>query len=767
VTEPGGAVAAPAAGDLLELVIGGMTCSACAARIERRLNRLDGVSATVSYATERAYVTSTGGRDAAELISVIEATGYTAARRQADAGQGSGRGRALGRRLAVCGPLAVAVIVMAMLPAAQFPGWQWVSLLLAGPVAVWGAWPFHRAAWQGLGHGTATMDTLVSLGVSASFGWSLYALLVGSAGTIGMRMPFSFVLTTASGRSLYLDVAAGVTAAVLTGRYLESRAKDRSGAALTALAELGARTVLVVTADGPRQLPIAELAAGDEFIVRPGERVATDGVVTSGRSAVDASLLTGESVPAEVGPGDEVTGAAVNMSGRLVVRATRVGTDTMLAQITQLVTRALATKAAAQRLADRIAAVFVPCVITLAVVTLGFWLGAGWPAVSAISAAVAVLVVACPCALGLATPTALLAAVGRGAELGILVTSARALESAGRVGAVILDKTGTLTTGRMTLHEITPSGDADVQEVLRLAGAVEDASEHPVGLAIARAATGLVGGLPPVTDFLNVPGAGVRGTVEDREVIVGSRGFLAELDIAVPAALEQAASAAEAGGQTAVFAAWDGKARAVLPVGDMIRPGSGEAISRLRRLGLSPILVTGDSAGTARVLSDRLGISPDRVFGGVRPEGKAQIVEEVQASGIAVAMVGDGVNDAAALARADLGMAVGTGSDAAIGAADLTLVSGDPGAIADALQLARAVLAISRSNLIWAFGYNFAAIPLAALGYLNPLFAGIAMSASSLLVVTNSLRLRRFTPRPFTPRPFTLRRSRPGDRVAL
>ena len=753
VSEPAGAVTAPPAGDLLELVIGGMTCSACAARIERRLNRLDGVSATVSYATERAYVTSTGGRDAAELISVIEATGYTAARRRPDAGQGPGRGRALSRRLAVCGPLAVAVIVMAMVPAAQFPGWQWVSLLLAGPVAVWGAWPFHRAAWQGLGHGTATMDTLVSLGVSASFGWSLYALLAGRAGTIGMRMPFSFVLTTASGRSLYLDVAAGVTAAVLTGRYLESRAKERSGAALTALAELGARTVLVVTGDGPRQVPIAELAAGDEFIVRPGERVATDGVVTSGRSAVDASLLTGESVPAEVGPGDKVTGAAVNMSGRLVVRATRVGADTMLAQITRLVTQALATKAAAQRLADRIAAVFVPCVITLAVVTLGFWLGAGWPAVAAISAAVAVLVVACPCALGLATPTALLAAVGRGAELGILVTSARALESAGRVGAVILDKTGTLTTGRMTLHEITASGDTSREEVLRLAGAVEDASEHPVGLAIARAATGLAGGLPAVTDFLSVPGAGVRGTVEGREVIVGSRGFLAELDIAVPAALEQPASAAEAGGQTAVFAAWDKKARAVLPVGDLIRPGSAEAIARLRRLGLSPILVTGDSMATARVLGDRVGISPDRVFGGVRPEGKAQIVEEVQASGIAVAMVGDGVNDAAALARADLGMAVGTGTDAAIGAADLTLVSGDPGAVADALQLARAVLAVSRSNLIWAFGYNFAAIPLAALGYLNPLFAGIAMSASSLLVVTNSLRLRRFTPRPFTPGP--------------
>ena len=441
---------------LLELAVGGMTCGACAARIERRLNRLDGVSATVSYATERAYVTSTGGRDTAELISVIEATGYTAVAARGPEQDGApGRAAALGRRLAVCGPLAVAVIVMAMVPAAQFPGWQWVSLLLAGPVAVWGAWPFHRAAWQGLGHGTATMDTLVSLGVSASLGWSLYALFVGSAGTIGMRMPFSFVLAAASGRSIYLDAAAGVTAAVLAGRYLESRAKDRSGAALTALAQLAAKTVVVVREDGERRVPIAELVAGDQFIVRPGERIATDGVVTGGRSAVDASLLTGESVPAEVGPGDEVTGASVNMSGRLVVRASRVGADTMLAQITGLVSHALATKAAAQRLADRIAAVFVPCAITLAVVTLGFWLGAGWPAAAAASAAVAVLVVACPCALGLATPTALLAAVGRGAELGVLVNSAQALESAGRVRAVILDKTGTLTTGRMTLHEIT------------------------------------------------------------------------------------------------------------------------------------------------------------------------------------------------------------------------------------------------------------------------------------------------------------------------
>jgi len=706
--------------DLLELVVGGMTCGSCAARIEGRLNRLDGVSATVSYATERAYVTSTGGRDTAELISVIEATGYTArVQGPPDEAQEPAAANMLRRRLAVCGPLALAVIALAMVPAAQFPGWQWVSLLLAGPVAVWGAWPFHRAAWQGLGHGTATMDTLVSLGVSASLGWSLYALLFGGAGTIGMRMPFSFVLSTASGSSIYLDAAAGVTAAVLAGRYLESRARDRSGAALTALAQLGARAVVVVT---------------------------------------------GASMPAEVGPGDEVTGASVNMSGRLVVRATRVGADTVLAQITRLVSQGLAGKTAGQRLADRIAAVFVPCSITLAVVTLGFWLGAGWPAASAASAAVAVLVVACPCALGLAMPTALLAAVGRGAELGVLVNGAQALETAGRVGAVILDKTGTLTAGRMTLHEISTAPGTDEAEVLRLAGAVEDASDHPAGLAISRAATvrlggcggGGGGGLPWVTGFVSVPGAGVRGTADGHEVVVGSGPFLTELDIAVPPGLRQAADAAEAVGRTAVFAAWDGQARAVLPIGDLIRPGSAEAITRLRGLGLSPILVTGDSIGTARALSDQLGIAPDRVFAGIRPAGKAQIVEEVQAGGITVAMVGDGVNDAAALARADLGMAVGTGTDAAIGAADLTLVSGDPRAIADALQLARAVLAISRANLIWALGYNVMAIPLAALGYINPLFAGIAMAGSSLLVVANSLRLRRFSPagpRPAAPRP--------------
>jgi Cu+-exporting ATPase len=738
--------------ELLELLIGGMSCSACAARIERRLNRLGGVTATVNYATERAYVTSTGGRDAGELIGVIQTTGYTATVPPA-AGPGEpdrARSRAaqvLARRLALCVPMAAAVIVLAMVPAAQFEGWQWVSLLLAGPVAVWGAWPFHRAAALGLGHGTATMDTLVSLGISAALGWSLYALLFGGAGDLGMRMPFTLAFGSADGSMIYLDVAAGVTAAVLAGRYLESKAKARSGAALTALAGLGARTALLLRDGAEVQVPIGALNRGDEFVVRPGERIATDGVVTGGQSAVDTSLLTGESVPAEVGPGDAVTGSCVNMSGRLVVRATAVGAGTVLARITALVSQALASKATAQRVADRIAAIFVPCVISLAAVTLGFWLGAGLPATDAWSAAVAVLVVACPCALGLATPAALLAAIGRGAELGVLVRSARSLETAGRVRAVILDKTGTLTTGIMTLQEVTLAPGADEKQVLELAGAVEDASEHPVGQAIARAASARLGELAPVTGFTSAAGAGVRGSAGGHAVAVGSRRFLAGLEVAVPQVLDDAVAAAEAQGRTAVLAAWDGQARAVLTVADAVRPRSADAVARITRLGLSPILLTGDSQGAALAVAGRLGIPPDRVFGGVRPEGKARVVADLQASGTAVAMVGDGLNDAAALAAADLGIAVGTGADAAIGAADLTLVTGDPGAIADALQLARATMAVSRANLSWAFGYNVIAIPLAALGWLNPLLAGIAMSASSLIVVTNSLRLRRFRPR--------------------
>ena len=735
----------------VELVIGGMSCTACAARIEKRLNRLDGVAASVNYATERAYVTSTGGRDPAELIGVIQGTGYTAALvlppGAGDDGDGAtAPGRDLGRRLAVCLPLATAVVVVSMVPAAQFRGWQWLALAAATPVAVWGAWPFHRAAWLGLGHGAATMDTLVSLGIGTALAWSVGAMVFGRAGALGMKMPFTVTFSSAGSGTIYLDVAAGVTAAVLAGRYLESRAKTRSGAALAALGQLGARTVLAWRAGAQVRIPAADLAAGEEFVVRPGERVATDGVIVSGRSAVDVSVLTGESMPAEVGPGDEVTGAALNLSGALVVRATRVGADTVLARITSLVTQALASKADAQRLADRAAAVFVPCVITVAVATLGFWLGAGLPAAAAGSAAVAVLVVSCPCALGLATPTVLLAAIGRGAELGILVRSAQALETAGRLGAVILDKTGTLTTGVMTLREITVAPGTDEREVLALAGAVQDAADHPAGQAIARAATARLGALPAVTGAASVPGAGVQGVTGGHEVTLGNRRFVTERGLALPAALAAAAAAQEAAGRTAVLAGWDGAVRAVLAVSDTIRPGSAAALARIRALGLSPVLLTGDSQGTALAVAAELGIPAERVFGGVRPDGKAQVIRELQASGIAVAMVGDGVNDAAALAQADLGMALGTGTDAAIGAADLTLTAGDPGAVADAIQLARATMAVARANLRWAFGYNVIAIPVAALGFLNPVFAGIAMAASSVLVVSSSLRLRRFRP---------------------
>jgi len=738
-----------------ELVVTGMTCGSCAARIERRLNRLDGVAATVNYATGRAYFTSMGGRDAAELVSVINSTGYQAALPappQEDRQDGDPHVRDLGRRLAVCVPLAAAVIALSMVPALQFAGWQWVSLLLTAPVAVWGAWPLHRAALAGLGQGAATMDTLVSLAVTASSCWSLYALLFGGAGAAGMRMPFAFTFSAASGMTLYFEAAAGVTTAVLAGRYLEARARDRSASALTALAALGAKSVAVLRDGAECRVPAGELAAGELFIVRPGEKIAADGAVVEGSSAVDCSLVTGESMPVEVGAGDQVTGATVNMSGRLVVRAGRVGGDTLLAQITRVVTQAQATKASAQRFADRVAAVFVPCVIALAVATLGFWLGAGLPAAQAWSAAVAVLVVACPCALGLATPAALVAAVGRGAELGILVKSARSLEPIRRIAAVVLDKTGTLTAGAMTVTAVTtpdPSGaagEAAQREALLLAGAVEDGSEHPIGQAIARAAGGRFGALPEVTGFTALPGAGVRGRAGDREVTVGSPGLFAELLIEVPGALRDAVQAAADEGRTAVLVGWDGQARAALTVADELRPGASAAVARLRALGLRPMLLTGDSPKVAAAVASRVGIASADVLAGVRPDGKAAVIRKLQAEGQPAVFVGDGVNDAAALAQADLGMAVGTGTDAAISAADLTLVGSRPDAVADAIELARATMTVIRANLGWAFCYNLIALPAAAFGYLNPLFAGIAMSASSLIVVANSLRLRRFTP---------------------
>jgi P-type Cu+ transporter len=736
------------AGVQAELIVGGMSCGACAARIERRLNRLDGVMASVNYATGRAYFGSTGGREANELIGVIESCGYSATAPAPEGGPddpaADHAARALGRRLAVCVPLAVAVIAAAMVPAAQFSGWPWVSLVLAAPVAVWGAWPLHRAAWAGLGHGTATMDTLVSMAVAASFGWSVYALFSSGGTGMSMRMSFGSTFGLAGSHPLYLDVAAGVPAAVLAGRYLEARARARSGAALTALAGLGAKTVAVLRDGAEQRVAVDTLGVGEQFVVRPGEKIATDGVITEGSSAVDASLVTGESTPAEVGPGDEVTGATLNMSGRLVVRATRVGAGTLLAQIARVVGAAQASKASAQRLADRVAAIFVPCVISLAAVTLGFWLGAGVGGTAAGGAAVAVLVVACPCALGLATPTALLAAVGRGAELGILVNGARALEAARHVRVVVFDKTGTLTTGTMRLHTITTAPGTAEEEVLRLAGAVEDASEHPIGLAIAREAAARAGELLPVTGFTSLPGAGVRGVADGHTVTVGRPELFAAESLPVPVPLRRAAAAAENASQTAVLAGWDGAVRAVLVVADTLRPGSAAAVARIQQLGLATALLTGDSERTAQAVAAQLTIPKQNVFARVRPEEKADKVRQFQGEGYAVAMVGDGVNDAAALAQADLGMAAGTGTDAAIGAADLTLVNADPNTIAEALQLARVTLTIIRGNLIWAFGYNAVAIPAAALGYLNPLLAGIAMTASSLIVTVNSLQLRRF-----------------------
>ncbi len=738
-----------------ELIVSGMSCGACAARIERRLNKLDGVAATVNYATGRAYFAAVGGREPGELIGVIESCGYAAtAPDPGPAGPNvpDAETRALGRRLAVCAPLALAVIVLAMVPVAQFTGWPWVSLLLAAPVAVWGAWPLHRTAWAGLGHGAATMDTLVSMAVVVSFSWSVYGLLTGAA-SASMSMGFSFTSFLAGQHPLYFEVAAGVPAAVLTGRYLEARARVQSGRALTALAGMAAKTAAVLRDGSEQRVPVETLAAGDQFVVRPGEKIATDGVVTEGRSAVDASLVTGEATPAEVGPGDEVTGATLNMSGRLVVRATRVGGDTLLAQITRLVGEAQSTKASAQRLADRIAAIFVPCVITLAVVTLGFWLGAGVGGSAAGGAAVAVLVVACPCALGLATPMALLAAVGRGAELGILVKSARALEAARWVQIVVLDKTGTVTTGSMRLVSVTTVPGVGEDEALRRAGAVEDSSEHPIGLAIAREAAARLGGLRPATGFEALPGSGVRGIVDDRAVMVGSLDFFDRRSLPVLPALRRAVAEAETEGQTAVLAAWDDDggqgeaARAVLVLADTLRPGAAEAVARIQRMGIRVALLTGDSERAARAVAAQLRIPPEYVLARVRPEEKADVIRGLQGDGLQVAMVGDGVNDAAALAQADLGMATGTGTDAAIGAADLTLVSSDPHAIADALVLARVTLSVIRANLAWAFGYNVIAIPMAALGFLNPLIAGLAMSVSSLVVSGNSLQIRRFKPK--------------------
>ncbi|MDC0765539.1 heavy metal translocating P-type ATPase [Streptomyces sp. HD] len=737
--------AARAATSDVELLIGGMTCASCAARVEKKLNRMAGVTATVNYATEKAKVNHPADIQVADLIAVVEKTGYTAEEPAPPAPEPQETGQAPEdpelaahrQRLTVSALLAVPVVLLSMIPALQFDDWQWLALTLASPVVVWGGLPFHRAAFTNARHGTATMDTLISMGTLAAFGWSLWALFLGDAGMAGMRDDFEFTVARTDGASqIYLEVASGVVTFILLGRYLEARAKRRAGAALRALMELGAKDVSVLRDGRETRVPVDRLAVGDRFVVRPGEKIATDGTVVEGTSAVDAAMLTGESVPVDVTVGDAVTGATVNAGGRLVVEATRIGADTRLARMAKLVEDAQNGKAEVQRLADRVSAVFVPTVIVLAVAAFGAWLGITDDTVAAFTAAVAVLIIACPCALGLATPTALMVGTGRGAQLGILIKGPEVLESTRRVDTVVLDKTGTVTTGRMALQGVYVAEGTDEEQVLRLAGAVEHASEHPVARAVAAGAEERLGRLPEVEGFENVPGRGVRGRVEGREVAVG------RLYDALPPVLARAREEAERDGRTAVVVGWDGAARGVVAVADAVKETSAEAVRELRALGLAPVLLTGDNRTVAEAVAEAVGI--DQVIAEVLPEDKVEAVRRLQREGRCVAMVGDGVNDAAALATADLGLAMGTGTDAAIEAGDLTLVRGDLRVAADAIRLSRRTLTVIKGNLVWAFGYNVAALPLAAAGLLNPMIAGAAMAFSSVFVVTNSLRLRTF-----------------------
>ena len=739
----------------VELAVTGMTCASCAMRIEKKLNRLGGVTATVNYATGSARVDHPGTVGVADLVAAVEHLGYGAqGPRPPDADPGAGRdasrtgatgsdGSELRHRLAVSAALTLPVLALAMVPPWQFTNWQWLSLVLAAPVVIWGGSRFHRAAARALRHGSATMDTLVSLGTLAALGWSVYALFLGGAGTPGTTHGFSF--TAGGSDAIYLEAAAGVTTFVLTGRWLEARATRRAGAALRALLDLGAKDV-AVRRDGPdgpveERVPIGRLTVGDVFVVRPGEQIATDGVVVEGAGAVDASPVTGESVPVEVDVGDAVVGATVVVGSRLVVRARSVGADTQLARIARRVAEAQGGKARVQRLADRVSAVFVPVVVAIALGTLAAWLLVGAGPAAAFTAAVAVLVVACPCALGLATPTALMVGTGRGAQLGILIRGPEVLETVRRVDTVVLDKTGTLTTGAMRLME-DPVPD---EEVLRLAGAVEDAATHPIARAVAAAARRRGGTLPAATDTRSVGGLGAAGTVEGHDVLVGRPRLLAQKGMELSPALTAAHRDAETAGHTAIAVGWDGAARGILAVADTVRDSSVEAIAALRAAGVRPVLLTGDHETIARAVAAEVGIDAADVVAGVLPEEKADRIARLQRNGASVAMVGDGINDAAALARADLGLAMGGGTDVAIEAGDVTLVRNDLRAVADALRLARRTLATIRGNLFWAFAYNVAAIPLAAAGLLNPMIAGGAMAFSSVCVVANSLRLRRFT----------------------